>query len=766
MHPRQWLDWLARHDRNHAALRRAARTAIVMPALFAVGDKVIKNSDVATFAAFGSFALLLLVDFTGPIRDRVRAQAALALVGAVFVGLGTVCSQHVWLAALSMAVVGFGVLFAGIVSSTLAAASTSLLLSFILPVSLREPVSTVPDRLAGWAMASAVSVVAVGLLWPAPVREPLRRAATAACRALAARLRSEVTAVLDPDDAALQADFEDAVRRAGEATAAVRQVFLATPYRPTGLNTAARTVVRLVDELSWLDAVVNASSPALHPRGPDGRPILNPAVRDVKIAVCDVLERGADLLDVTGGDPAPLAAATGRLRTALAAMEDAATTHLPVRRLEADDGAVDEFVTSLDPGFRAQELSFAVTGIARNIELTAAAERRTWPQRLLGRRVEGLSGQLSAAQERATSHVEWHSVWLHNSLRGAIGLGLAVAAAAETGVQHSFWVVLGTLSVLRSNALSTGQNALRGLAGTILGVVVGGLLVAAIGTDATLLWFLLPVAVLVAGVAPAVVSFAAGQAGFTLTLVILFNIIQPVGWKIGLLRIEDIAIGCAVSLVVGLLFWPRGARTVLRSALAEAYTDTAGYLAGAVAFGMSRCDTTSPPVPVPAAGAARSASASRRLDDAFRGYLAETGAKPLPLAVVAQLVSGVAGVRLAADAVLELWQCDDQPGGGDRQAARQELLSSTRLLQDWYAGLAAALTGRGAPPVPLEHDKVADGRLVSAVRKDLRGRDGRASADAVRMIWTADHLDAVRRLQSGLAPALERLGAETAKAPA
>ena len=53
------------------------------------------------------------------------------------------------------------------------------------------------------------------------------------------------------------------------------------------------------------------------------------------------------------------------------------------------------------------------------------------------------------------------------------------------GVQHAFWVVLGTLSVLRSNALSTGQNAIRGLLGTVVGFVIGALLLAAIGTNAT-----------------------------------------------------------------------------------------------------------------------------------------------------------------------------------------------------------------------------------------------------------------------------------------
>ena len=142
--------------------------------------------------------------------------------------------------------------------------------------------------------------------------------------------------------------------------------------------------------------------------------------------------------------------------------------------------------------------------------------------------------------------------------------------------------MLGTLSVLRSNALSTGQNVVRALLGTTGGFIVGGALVALIGTNTTVLWVLLPFVVLIAGLAPATISFAAGQAAFTLTLLILFNILAPAGWQIGLVRIEDIALGGAVSLAVGLLFWPRGAGAALGKALSEAYADSARYLAGAV----------------------------------------------------------------------------------------------------------------------------------------------------------------------------------------
>jgi len=68
----------------------------------------------------------------------------------------------------------------------------------------------------------------------------------------------------------------------------------------------------------------------------------------------------------------------------------------------------------------------------------------------------------------------------------------------------------------------------------------------------------------------------------------------------------------------------------------------------------------------------------------------------------------------------------------------------------WYRDFAASLTGQGRLPNPLEHDPHADQRLVAAVSHDLRGDDGQATATAVRMIWTGDHLDAARRLQNSL----------------
>jgi uncharacterized membrane protein YccC len=736
------VDWLRRHDPGYSALRRAARAAILMPALFAFGDRVIGNPTLSYFLAFGSFAMLLLVDFPGTLVERIQAQASLGLACAVLIALGTLASQSQPVAVISMVLVAFVVLFAGVVSSVFASASTSLLLAFILPVSLPGPVSQIPDRVAGWGLAAAVSVVAVTVLWPAEVCNPIRGLAIEACRALAARLRAGVAFVRSDGGPDAHAAFAAAVAGAEASVAAMGNVFYATPYRPGGLTVDARAVIRLVDELRWLETIVLRAAPAPRPGQADE------SVCEVKLAAAQVLERAAARLDHPRADPEPLAAARAALRQALAALERSTTAALPTAGMDPSAAAA-EIVSGLDPSFRAQELSFVADQVATNIEFAAAAQARGWLDRLVGREPAGFTGQLNSIRRRMMAHAQLSSSWLHNSLRGAIGLGLAVLIADLTSVEHGFWVVFGALAVLRSNALSTGQNVVRALVGTTAGFIVGGTLVYLIGTNQAVLWILLPIVVLFAGLAPAVISFAAGQAAFTVTLLVLFNLLVPVGWKIGLLRIEDVAIGCGASLLVGLLFWPRGAAAGLGRALSQAYLDSARYLADAVQYGVGRCDAAGPMVPAPQGQAARAGAAVSRLDDTFRNYLVERGAKPMPLAEVTSLVTGVVGVRLAADAVMELWD-GGAAAGGDRSAARQELLGAATRLVGWYDRFAASLTGMTVVPDPLAPDQVADGRLVDAVAHDLQGRDGRATATGVRVIWTGDHLDAVRRLQEVL----------------
>ncbi|HTF11513.1 MAG TPA: FUSC family protein [Asanoa sp.] len=721
---RLWVD---------GAVRRGARAGVVSPAVFAIGLHVIGNVTIGTFAVVGAFCLLLLVEFGGPMRERIEAELALIGAGAALIAIGTLISPHVALAAPIILVIAFAILFSGVVSSVLASASFSLLLAVILAVSLPAGPAAVGPRLAGWALAAGASLLAIRFLWPAPVTDPLRAPTVAACRALATALHTGAArwrgapGVSADDVAALDTRAEDAV-------GALHRAFLSAPSRPTGLTTSARARVRLIDELAWIRDVLERPATKGGGTGP---------VDAVKDAAADLLDEAAMVLERPDTPIDALHAAQGRLDTALARMAREATVTLPLEL--TGNGHVNELVSALAPSFRVQELAYAVRLVARNVELSVAAERRTWVQRMLGQQPGGLAGPFATARERAMAHLEPHSTWLHNSLRGALGVAAAVVVVHYTGVQHSFWVIFGALAVLRSNALSTGQNAIRAILGTVVGFVIGAVILIGVGTNINVLWALLPVAVLMAGIAPARISFAAGQAAFTVALLILFNIIQPAGWQLGLIRVEDVAIGVGISILVGLLLWPRGARTELRRALADSYADSARYLRAAVEYAALCCEDGVRP-PAPTADAQRAAASARRLDDTFRTYLTERGAKPMPLAEITSLVNGVAALRITADAVLDLWQRDN-PAAGDRAAARSLLLSTSQDVERWYTELAATLAGDRAAPAPTPPDLTADDRLIAAVRHDLRSADGNATSAAVRVIWTADHLDAARRLE-------------------
>jgi uncharacterized membrane protein YccC len=722
-------DWVAAKDPDYLALRRAVRAAIVAPICLALTVEVIGDAAMATFAVFAAIGLLILVDIPGPMRQRLANYAALAGAGAVLVCLATPLSGNVWLATISMALVGFAIVFVGVLSSVLAASTTALLLAWILPVSTQAPAADIPARVSGWGLGSALAILALALIWPPKANDPLREQAGETCRRTAIRLRGQATAAMDRSSAQARAEDPELAAAADAAMSQLKRTFRRTPYRPTTLSTGGRAMVRMIDELDWVSVVANQYGLAVKQA---------PAVADVAAvwdAAADVLDRCADILGLPSdansqAARAALDAALERLEAAMHVVRHSATIRSQL------------VFTSCEPSFRGQELSYAVRQVGRNVALMAAADARSFVDRLLGRTPD-MQSSLGVARFRARSHFDVRSVWLHNSLRSAAALAVAVFVATTLGVQHSFWVVLGVLSVLRSTALNTGQNAVRGLVGTVVGFVVGGAILIGIGTNTVVLWVLLPIAVLAAGFAPAAISFLAGQAAFTVVVVMLFNIIHPAGWRVGLIRVEDVAIGCLVSLVVGLVFWPRGAATALGVALSAAYRSSSHYLSRAIDANLTG-----------RGGAATAEKAAAladfgRLDDAFRQFLAERGAKHVPLAEASSLVTGTVALRLSADAVVDLWH--DVDGAKNLANADRAVVASAEQIERWYDSLAESLSLDGQlPPDPISGKQIGEDRWAAALAADTVPGTEMA---AVRVIWTADHLDAARRQQPKLVEA-------------
>ena len=69
-----------------------------------------------------------------------------------------------WTATISMAVAGFAIVFVGVLSSVLAASTTTLLLAWILPVSTQDRPPTFRLASSGWGLGSALAILALALI--------------------------------------------------------------------------------------------------------------------------------------------------------------------------------------------------------------------------------------------------------------------------------------------------------------------------------------------------------------------------------------------------------------------------------------------------------------------------------------------------------------------------------------------------------------------------------------------------------------------------
>jgi uncharacterized membrane protein YccC len=531
--------------------------------------------------------------------------------------------------------------------------------------------STVGSRLGGWLLASAAGTIAVLLFSARPAGDRLRASTGAVALALADELDSaEVgggsgTSPGATAGSVLPEFAAPARERARAARDAMVAAFSAAPLRPIGLAVPDQALGDLVDVLRWgtdfvgqavgdgagagtgADAGGKASAGAATGTGAAGG-------GEIRLAAGREADRR--LL----ADSAKVLRDTGALLGGSAAQP----LEVELEALDGDSAAELAGFCDRSPAaavalaFRARLVAAAARNAAADALIvtrradpeSVEAERARWlgaAPPVAGAPDSHLPGGVQTMVRVLRDYAGVRSVWFLNSLRGALAIAAAVAVAQLSDVQHGFWVVLGSLSVLRTNAASTGATALRAIAGTAVGVVVGAVIILAIGSSSGALWALLPVSVFVAAYAPGTAPFAVGQAAFTVTISILFNIIAPVGWHIGVVRIEDVAIGVGVSVLAGVLFWPRGASGVVADDLRDAFHLGGLYLVQATAWAAGLRPGR------PDAGAA-TAQAATRLDAGLRSFMAEQGTRRVPKDLVWRLVGGAGELRVIAQSLAAL----------------------------------------------------------------------------------------------------------------
>lgn len=698
-------DAVGRRDPQFDALRRAVRPAIVVPVGAAIALQV-GGAQTPLFTIFGSFALLVLVDFPGSRSRRAVSYAVLAVVGYVFISAATYLAEPGWLGVLSMLIVGAVVSFAAILSSSFSAAQRAALLLFVLPVA--SPEGPLSDRLLGWTLALGFSVPAALFLLPPAHHNELRDRAGAVCGGLARFLGQRHDPATAPESAGNIATAMDGLR----------QTYLGSDTRPAGLTAGSRALIRVVDDLEWLTSQVTSGATNL----PDA--LRAPAVR--------VLQGAADVLAPEDqGDRAELSAAVDELHTLLHSRFGTNIETIVADGSKAD--AESTGVSLLD----AHTVCSTIALIGRTVAWADAADARPMIKKILGSQLPPTGAadlvlpELAATRLTISPGLIKSSVIARNALRTGVGLAAAVALIQIIPVQHGFWVVLGALSVLRSSALTTGSNVVRAILGTAAGFVIGAGVVTLLGTNEVALWIALPIAAFGAAYIPRVVSFAAGQAAFTVLVVTLFNVLSPTGWRIGLIRVEDIAIGCAVAVVASWILWPRGVASTAWAALDDAAAVHLRYLAVAA----NRITAGSNTKIETLLSELRTASmlAYRSADDAARQYLSETGTAVDQRTPVVRAVNRAIRLRIVADSVADLEPTDNPAVTGPHLCA----------VVDTHLGLIA-------DPSTLTGTATASSRIaveaVDALRADTR--DTAITTDQARpLIATTAYLGELELLR-------------------
>ena len=587
---RRLADRLHTRDPGRDGLRRALRAAIAIPLAAMIGYLIADNPQTPVFTLVGSMALLVAADFPGALSNRALAYASLAVTGAVFITLGTWAAPYPWIGVPLCFVVGAAVSFLGLLTEIIAGAQRAMLMTFLLPVC--APPGPVGERLLGWLLALVVCVPAALFLFPPRYSSELRHLAARVCTALADRLEGGGSPA--------------------ETTAAMKELqdeFMGSALRPVALTAGSRGLIRVISNLRWLCDRFE----------PDAARLLGP----IAPASAAVLRGSADVLlsgERSGADKLSSLVAEHR---AIALRQYDNDIHEILGEPD-DDAALRRGRMLLSR--RTMSATIGLTG--RIIAASTVVDTRSLLDRLLGRGLPetGIADRVHgtrAAVAGLYGYLSTRSITVINSLRTGLALALAVVVTLVLPVQNGLWVALGALAVLRSSASTTRTSVARALTGTAIGFTIGTMVIAVVGVDPVVLWILLPLATFGSTYVLAVGSFTASQAMFTMQVLIVFNMMRPIGWQVGLIRIEDVVLGALVGLAVSVLLWPGGAQKAVQRAINDAVVACSWYLDAAVTR-VTRGVSPTTDTAVAELGA-DALVAARSHGDAVRAYLVETG---------------------------------------------------------------------------------------------------------------------------------------------
>jgi len=518
-------DWLTEAVRPRPApvpWGAMVRAALAVCVPLSVGI-VVGRRDIGLVPAVGGL-IGMIIDTGGPYVVRVKLVVTAAVFsGAAGLVIGMLIHHRGWVAAASLVVVaGLSAMISrlgrtGSVTGLLLLVFTSLGLG---PFGALRPWWHI---VLGFAAGVAWALLLLVPGWLLSPRSAEQSAVADVYHALAGDLR------------AIGTDRTAQTRRA--VTAALNTAY-------DTLLTARATVGGRTRRLTHLMAVLNASSP-------------------VSEAVVTLRREGTR--------PPPLVADTlDRLADAIAA--GGAPHGGPLRRGPHPDG-----VPPIPPAWSSSpgslELRDGLAALARTIAWTPATSPEPAPRTPLSERARAVPGTL--LDRLRGGRLAWTF-----TIRLMVCVGVAAVASEVLPLQRSYWVVLTVAIVVKPDNGSVFARALQRGIGTIVGVVLGAVILAAVPYGP---WLLFPLAALAAGQPYGRLrNFGLGATFMTPIVVLLIDLLAPAGWRLPEERLVDTLLGCAIVLLVGYASWPSSWHSHLPRQFAATLRDICRFMEAAL----------------------------------------------------------------------------------------------------------------------------------------------------------------------------------------
>ena len=182
-----------------------------------------------------------------------------------------------------------------------------------------------------------------------------------------------------------------------------------------------------------------------------------------------------------------------------------------------------------------------------------------------------LRDRLGALGDRLTSRLTGTY-----ALRLMACVGVAGVVSEVLPLTRSYWVVLTVAIVLKPDFGSVFARAVQRGLGTVVGAVLGAVIIVVVPYGP---WLLIPFGVL-AALLPYGRSRNFGLMATFLTplVVLLIDLLAPGGWRLAEDRLIDTLLGCAIVLLVGYAPWPMSWQAHLPGQFAATIRDVSRYL--------------------------------------------------------------------------------------------------------------------------------------------------------------------------------------------